>query len=92
MYNILDKLYLQASMSHIEHKLSAVILKGGRMISKPFCNTERNTFRGNSCGSLHAEANAIVNYFGNSLNFSKNGWCFLQTKWKKKVKFKPISC
>jgi deoxycytidylate deaminase len=92
MHNILDKLYLQASRSLIEHQLSAVILKGTRMISKPLCNTERNTFRGNSCGSLHAEANAIVNYFGNSLIFTKKGWCFIPPKWKEKIKLKPPGC
>lgn len=85
--SILSQLCSEAQKSLIDQQLSAVILKGTKMVSKPLCNSQRNTCRGSSCGSLHAEANAIINYFGPALIFNRNkGWCFLPRKWKKVFK------
>ena len=78
---LLNKLYTEASKSAIDHQLAAVIVKGGKMVTKPCCNSQRNTCRGNYIGSLHAEARAILTYYGKSLSFDrKYGWRFLSGK------------
>jgi deoxycytidylate deaminase len=78
----LNMLYNQlkpyAKLSPVSHKLSACIVKGKKIISKICCNTDRNMCRGLEVGSLHAEANAIVNYFGKDLSYDQHkGWCVL---------------
>ena len=73
--NILNSLRTEANKSLIDQQLAAAIIKGKKLISKPCCNTTRSTCRGNSVGSLHAEANAIINHFGRALSFDrKKGW------------------
>jgi deoxycytidylate deaminase len=85
--NILNKLCIAAKKSLINQQLAAVILKGPKIVSKLLCNTYRNTCRGYKCGSLHAEANAIINYYNKSLSFDKNkGWCLLSEEGNKKSK------
>lgn len=82
--SLLNKLYTEASKSLIDQQLAAAIIKGGKMVSKPCCNSPRNTCRGHCCGSLHAEAHAILSYYGKSLSFDrKRGWCFLSGKKSK---------
>ena len=77
-YNLLDKLHTEALKSPIEHQLAATIIKSGKMVTKPCCNSQRNFCRGVYMGSLHAEAHAILNHFGRLLTFDrKKGWCFL---------------
>ena len=79
--SLLNKLYTEASKSVIDQQLAAAIIKGGKMVSKPCCNSPRNTCRGNFSGSLHAEAHAILSYYGKSISFNKkHGWCFLSNK------------
>ena len=73
--NIFNSLRIEANKSLIDQQLAAAIIKGKKMISKPCCNTIRGICRGNCVGSLHAEANAIINYYGRELSFDKkNGW------------------
>ncbi len=85
--SILNQLCFEASKSLIDQQLASVIMKGTKMVSKPFCNSPRNICRGASCGSLHAETNAIINYFGSALSFDKKkGWCFLPPRRKEKYK------
>ena len=62
--NILKTLCCCATNSKIEKQLAAVIIKNGKMVSKPCCNIQRSTCRRNTFGSLHAEANALLNYYG----------------------------
>jgi deoxycytidylate deaminase len=79
--SILNKLRCEASNSIIDQQLAAAIIKGNKMISKPCCNVPRSICHGYFCGSLHAEAHAILSYYGKSLSFDKkNGWCFLSRK------------
>jgi hypothetical protein len=74
--NLINILYHEAQKSLIDQHLAAAITKGNKILSKPCCNSVQNCCRGNCFGSLHAEARAIVNYFGRSLSFDKkNGWC-----------------
>ena len=60
----------EAKKSTITSKLAAIILKNQKLVSKVCCNQERNFCRGVECSSLHAEANAILTYYGKSLQFN----------------------
>jgi deoxycytidylate deaminase len=75
----------EALNSNISNKLAAGILKGKKLVSKVCCNINRNLCRGVVCGSLHAEANALLTYFGKSLQFNvlKNKWCLQPINYKK---------
>jgi hypothetical protein len=94
--NILPRLIQEAYKSTINYQLSAVIIKGQKMLSNPCINVERNTCRGHTCGSLHAEANAIVQFFGKDLSYISNtGWYLISRKqkpWKQKTRFNCNSC
>jgi hypothetical protein len=80
----LPQLRCEALKSNIQTKLAACILKGKKMICKPCCNVDRNIYRGINYGSIHAEANAILTYYGKNLVFDKvkNKWCLLWNKCK----------
>jgi hypothetical protein len=78
MFNKFYSLFCQeAQSSNINCKLAAGVLKGQKLVSKVCCNTNRNFYRGIVCGSLHAEAHALLNYFGRSLQFDlpNRKWC-----------------
>lgn len=73
--NIFNSLRMEANKSQIDQQLAAALIKGKKMITKPCCNTSRGICRGNYVGSLHAEAHAIINYYGKALSFNKkSGW------------------
>lgn len=80
-----SELVQEAYKSPICNKLAACILKDKKMIGRICCNTDRNFCRGNECGSLHAEAHALLNYFGKSLQFDrfKNKWYLLPNRYEK---------
>lgn len=86
--NLFDKFYSkminEAYKSPLQSQLCAAILKDKKMISKPCCNTTRNLCHGQICGSIHAEAHALMSYFGKDLQFDrgKNRWYLLCKKWK----------
>jgi len=86
--NLMNKFYNiflnKASESDISYNLAAGIICNNKLISRPCCNINRNYCRGNFCSSIHAEANALLNYYGKNLKFDsmKNRWCLLHTKWK----------
>jgi deoxycytidylate deaminase len=88
--NIINQLYEKASKSLIEHKLAAVIIKSNKMLIKPYCNSPKskcnNINKGNCIGSIHAESNAILNYFGKSLFYDKNKNTVFFSNDKKKSK------
>ncbi len=75
----------EALSSNISSKLAAGILKGKKLVSKVCCNTNRNFCRGVECGSLHAEAHALLSYFGKSLKFDSvsRQWCLIPRSNKK---------
>ena len=80
---IINILCTEAQKSLIDQQLAAVVTKGSKMLSKPCCNSPQNSCRGVNIGSLHAEARAILNYYGRSLVFDqKRGWCFKRGKAK----------
>lgn len=86
-----NALFSVALTSDIEQKLAASIYKGGKII-KPCPNLSRNIYRGMLCGSLHAEANAILSYYPKNLNWvPEYGWCFLhRTRKGAKSKKKQV--
>jgi hypothetical protein len=73
--NLIPRLINEASNSNIGMKLAAVIIKGKNPISNIYINTQKNTCCGKNCGSLHAEANAIINYYGEDVLHPKNKQC-----------------
>ncbi len=82
--SFINILCTEAQKSLIDQQLAAAVTRGSKMVSKPCCNSPQNTCRGSCCGSLHAEARAIVNYFGRSLSYDrKKGWCFLRGEAQK---------
>lgn len=83
--NILNSLRSEANKSQIDQQLAAALIKGKKMISKPCCNTTRSLCRGNCIGSLHAEANAIINYYGRELSFDKKTGWILDARAKSKL-------
>jgi hypothetical protein len=82
---IIPRLIEEANKSTIKSQLAASVLKGAKMVSRPCSNTVRNICRGKTCGSLHAEARAILDYFGRDLSYDpKKGWCFFHPEHKGK--------
>ncbi len=87
LQSICNKLIQEATNSPIQYRLAACVIQNGKIMSGPKCNTARNYCRGVLCGSLHAEARAIVSCFGKSISFDpKNGWCFKPGKRAKSKK------
>jgi len=72
---IINSLKNKAATSDITSQLAATIFKGKQPLSNICCNTERTKCRNYTCGSLHAEANAILDYYGSDLSWNvKTGW------------------
>jgi len=71
MSKFMNILCIEAQKSLIDQQLAAAVTRGSKMVSRPCCNSPQNTCRGSCCGSLHAEARAIFNYFGRSVAFDK---------------------
>jgi deoxycytidylate deaminase len=81
--NIIPTLIEVASTSTIKNQLAAVLIKGRKMISRPSSNTSRNSCRGQTCGSLHAEAHAILDVYGQELSYTPSkGWVCSSLKGK----------
>ena len=72
--NILNKLHIEAHNGSIDKQLSAGVLRSSKLITKPCCNISRNKCRGEFISSLHAEANAIINYFGKDISYDGKKW------------------
>jgi deoxycytidylate deaminase len=66
--NILPYLYSEAKNSPLASQLAAVLIKNGKMVSQPSMNNLRSTFRGKPYGSIHAEMNAIISYYGKDIS------------------------
>ena len=77
----LNILKINAEKSETSSKLSACLVKNKKLICSPCCNIERNTYRGINYGSIHAEANVLLKFFGKNLSFDrvKKRWCLLYT-------------
>ena len=92
MNNSILKLYPilkdEALQSNMNQQLAAGVIVERKLMTKPCCNINRNYCRGNVCGSIHAETNALLHYYGRNLQFDKhkNRWCLLYYKNKKSKK------
>jgi deoxycytidylate deaminase len=76
----------EAKNSELKNKkLAAVIISGGKIMDKPYCNTSQCTYKKVYYGSLHAEARAILNFFGKDLIYSKKKGWIVNTKRTKKL-------
>jgi hypothetical protein len=73
---------------YIKIGVAAVLLHGTKPIGDVCNNTTRNYFRGTICPSLHAEANAVMTYFGKHISYSpKHGWRTSYIKKPKEFKY-----
>lgn len=71
--SIINLLYEKALESIIDQQLSAIIVKGNKILSKPYCNIPCTKLKNITVSSIHAETNTIINYFGKSFYFDKEG-------------------
>ena len=88
--NIMPNLIQAATESTIKSQLAAALIKGQKMMSRPCANTPRNMCRGQTCGSLHAEAHAMLDFFGRDLSYSHKGWSYSPTKSGKNIRGKQL--
>lgn len=80
--SMINKLVQVARTSDINNKLAAGLLKKKHLLT-PKSNINCTHSNGFKCSSLHAEANAILNYYGSELYFHNGRWRFLQKRYKK---------
>ncbi len=72
---LINKLINAPKISNIHIHISAILLLGSKPIGNVCTNVERNYIKGHVCPAIHAEVNAISNYFGKDLRYSdKYGW------------------
>ena len=84
--SIINQLYNKALESVIENKLAATILKSNKMITKPYCNSLSTLEKETNMASLHAEAHAIIKYYGKSFYYNKNkDFVYLDEKKNKNI-------
>lgn len=83
--NIISQLYTEASKSVIEQQMAAAIMQSNKLLSKPYCNSPFNIIKGCNVGSLHAEAHAILKYFGKSFYFDPYKNIVYNDKKRKKL-------
>jgi len=77
-FTIINRLKNYALESKLAHQLAACVISGNKVVSTICCNTDRSMYKGVSIGSCHAEAHAILSYFGKNLSFDPcKGWCVL---------------
>ena len=81
-------LIAKARNSSINNKLAAGIFSGSRLLTSPHPNTQRNVCHGYQCGSLHAEAHAILSYFGKSVAYSKVAGWYLCPRQRERCKLR----
>ena len=73
--HLIEKITNTQNTSNIQIKISAILLQGSKPIGNVYSNTERNYIKGYICPAIHAEVNAISNYFGKDIRYSdKYGW------------------
>ena len=76
---LINKMTDIPKMSNIQIQVSAILLQGSKPIGNVCTNMERNYIKGHVCPAIHAEVNAINNYFGKDIRYSdKYGW-FINT-------------
>ena len=61
----------------------AGVLKDKKLVGRPKCNLDRNLYRGYSYGSTHAEAGALIEYFGKDICFDRTKHIWSSSNKKK---------
>jgi deoxycytidylate deaminase len=78
---LINKMIDTPKMSNIQIQVSAILLQGSKPIGNVCTNVERNYIKGHVCPAIHAEVNAINNYFGKDIRYSdKYGWIINSNK------------
>ena len=76
MTNLYDKfaceLHEVANQSSIKYPIAAVLVQNRRMVSRIRNNSDRSAFRGAVHSSLHAEMNAIMDFYGNRIRWDRS--------------------
>jgi len=76
--SIIDKLKRVAVTSDVNAKLAAGMMRGKNFIGTPKSNINYSHCNGYHCSSLHAEANAMLGCYGDSLQYHNGRWRFLR--------------
>ncbi len=72
---LINKLTNIPKITNIQIQISAILMQGTKPIGDACTNIERNYLKGYVCPAIHAEVNAINNYFGKDIRYSnKYGW------------------
>jgi len=74
----------EALKSKLPHKLSAGIIKNGKIIGHVHHNKYCTVIRNKRCSSVHAEAAAILNHYPDLRYSESKGWFLLRDKGQKK--------
>lgn len=81
--SIVRNLCDEAEFSTLQQKLAAAVIQNSKQLSDSCCNTDRNFCRGHYTPSVHAEARALLNFYGNKIYFNKfRGWCFYDESYQ----------
>ena len=67
---LISNLYEQADKSTLQQHLAAAVIQGNKQLSDSVCNADRNLCRGHYIPSLHAEARALLSYYGKNIYYN----------------------
>ena len=83
---LLSSLYYQADKSTLQQHLAAAVIQNNKQLSDSVCNADRNLCRRHHVPSLHAEARALLSFYGKNIYYNncKRKWCFYDIKYKAK--------
>ena len=82
---LISNLFEQAEQSTLQQHLAAAVVQNNKKLSDSVCNADRNLCRGHYTPSLHAEARALLTYYGRNIYYNKyKGWCFWDQEYKSK--------
>ena len=80
---LINSLCSQADKSTLQQRLAAAVIQNNKQLSDSVCNIDRNLCRGHHIPSLHAEARALLTFYGRDIGYSDHkGWCFNNPNYK----------
>ena len=83
---LINKLRQEAENSTLQQHLAAAVINNNKKLSSSVCNIDRNLCRGHYTPSLHAEARALLSFYGKNISYNKfKGWYFYNKNIEKKV-------
>jgi len=62
--SLINPIKIAASQSPLNTQVAAVVLRGNVFVTEPSCNTFNSKKSCCNQGSIHAERNAVMRYFG----------------------------